>query len=441
MRSVSKMRLAALAVGAALVGAAATVACARGGRAGFGTPDEVPYFVGEACEGGTCASSACVTTISGSALAPNGRDPLYAAVVYVPMAPLSPFSEGATCARCDVVSGAPLVSAVTGPDGRFRLEVPPTRPLDLVVQVGKWRRRITLDALVPCADNPVPAERSRLPRTHAEGDIPLHAVTTGNCDRLECVLRKIGVADSEFTLPAAGGRVHLYRENGASIPGIPPADELTGSPSSLARYDVVLFDCAGEQVEKPTAHKQNVVDFTTHGGRLFVSHFSYVWLYAIAPFAATASWNTGAAIPSFDRVPAKLDTSHPRGAAFARWMARVGALASEGDRMIDVLDPRFDALAIFPPAARWIYTDSPPSVQEFTFDTPIGANPSEQCGRVTFGDFHVTGAACTPDGFAFPTECESPSSAMTPQERVMEFMLFDLASCPQSFGPPPVLVR
>jgi hypothetical protein len=41
------------------------------------------------------------------------------------------------------------------------------------------------------------------------------AVVTGSADAMECVIRKVGVSDSEFTLPSGQGRVHLYRANGA----------------------------------------------------------------------------------------------------------------------------------------------------------------------------------------------------------------------------------
>ncbi|MGC4092542.1 MAG: hypothetical protein QM756_32620 [Polyangiaceae bacterium] len=40
------------------------------------------------------------------------------------------------------------------------------------------------------------------------------AMVTGDVDALECVLRKVGVADSEFTLPTGTGRIHMYRSNG-----------------------------------------------------------------------------------------------------------------------------------------------------------------------------------------------------------------------------------
>ena len=79
------------------------------------------------------------------------------------------------------------------------------------MQVGKWRRQITIPSSQTCKDNPLTDKnQTRLPRTSAEGHIPRIAVTTGGSDALECLLRRIGIADTEFTTDAGAGRVHLY---------------------------------------------------------------------------------------------------------------------------------------------------------------------------------------------------------------------------------------
>ena len=64
----------------------------------------------------------------------------------------------------------------------------------------------------------------------------------------------------------------------------------------------------------------------------------------------------------------------------------------------------------------------------YTFNTPVGAAPTAQCGRVMYSDFHVsTGATGTG---TFPAECSLGTGVkLTPQEKVLEYMLFDLTSC------------
>jgi hypothetical protein len=61
----------------------------------------------------------------------------------------------------------------------------------------------------------------------------------------------------------------------------------------------------------------------------------------------------------------------------------------------------------------------------YTFDTPVGAAASSLCGKVLFEDYHVEDAVT--GGTVFPAEC--PGGTMTPQEKLLEFELFDLASC------------
>jgi hypothetical protein len=107
----------------------------------------------------------------------------------------------------------------------------------------------------PCTDTALDAELTRLPRTQAEGNIPHMAIATGTYDPFECTLRKIGIADSEFTAPAGTGRVHFYPFGGAHIAGAPKVsgDDLAGSLPTLRQYDIVLFPCddPGDRTRRP----------------------------------------------------------------------------------------------------------------------------------------------------------------------------------------------
>ena len=67
----------------------------------------------------------------------------------------------------------------------------------------------------------------------------------------------------------------------------------------------------------------------------------------------------------------------------------------------------------------------------FSFDTPVNAPPSPDggapnyCGRAVFSDLHVGGDPSVSDN---APGCDS-NVPLSPQERALEFMLFDLSSC------------
>jgi hypothetical protein len=156
----------------------------------------------------TCANPNVSTTVSGTVLAPNGVDPLVSVLVYVPNGTVQPFKPNVACDICGApASDSPLVQTVTTVDGTFTLtNVPVGANIPLVIQTGRWRRQVTIPNVVSCTDTPVASSLTRLPRNQGEGDIPLMAFATGYVDALECVLRKVGVDDAEFTAPGGGGR-------------------------------------------------------------------------------------------------------------------------------------------------------------------------------------------------------------------------------------------
>lgn len=190
------------------------------------------------CEGLACAIAECgtaKTTLTGTVIAPTPKqfgkpDPIYNAIVYVPNAELHPFPQGVTCDKCGTVtSGNPVVTALSADDGTFALEnVPSGDNIPLVIQIGRWRRRVTIPHVEACKTTELDAEQTRLPRNRFEGDIPQMALVTSPFDPTECILRKIGIDDSEFTTPSEDGRVHLYDGGGAAL-----ANKTTPSSADL----------------------------------------------------------------------------------------------------------------------------------------------------------------------------------------------------------------
>jgi hypothetical protein len=353
---------------------------------------------------------------------------------------VSAFTPGVACGACgSQISGSPLVSINTGVDGKFVLDnVPVGTNIPLVMQIGRWRRKVTIPNVASCTTTAVSAILTRLPKNQAEGDIPLMAFATSDIDALECVLRKIGIQDSEFSNPAAqggSGRIRFYRgedDPGAQISaGTPSAAQLwDGATPDINQYDMVFFPCQGGVLPSPktSLQQQTVIDYANLGGRVFATHFSYGWLFNAAPFSGTAAWNV-------EQHPYPLDatgfinTSFNRGQQLAQWLVNVGASTTSGQIPLQVLRHDFDG--VVPPSLLWISLDPnnpqwPGAPLQYTFDTPVGAPPANQCGRVLFNDYHVenvSGAGAK----TFPTECNP--GAMTAQEKLLEYMIFDVGAC------------
>jgi len=391
----------------------------------------------------TCAPGV-VTTLSGTVVSParTSPDPIYNAVVYIPNEAVPALRPGVACDRCSAGSlGAPVVSARTGPDGRFVLrDVPVGANIPLVVQIGRWRRQVTLSTVNPCVDNVLTADQTRLPRNRAEGDIPLMAMVTGRVDGLECVLRKIGIDDAEFTTPSGPGRVQLYVHpsglgRGGNIAGAPDVSALYPA-ATLDRYDMVLLACQGRDFDKTTTAERAILEYANRGGRVFATHYSYSWLHQIAPLSGAARWTPNDEV--WSGITGRINTTFPRGRDFSEWLRIVGA--TSGPDQIAIAEPRPVVTSVNPPTQMWIDTrDEGPSdrratVQHLTANMPWRAAVGAECGRVLFSAFHVNHDD-PPEGRTFPGYCSN--GPMTATEKVLEFMLFDLASCVEPDLPGP----
>jgi hypothetical protein len=412
--------------------------------AGQSCGPRVPNFCGAPCplcsQIPKCESGRTTvrgTVITGAAINP---DPVYGATVFIPNLPpgdkLPPLPAGPSCSQCTPLTGdATVTAAISGPDGAFSLyDVPAGTGIPLVVQLGRWRYETTID-VTPCTDNPLPLGKARLPRTQWEGNIPLTAIATGNLDALECVLRKMGVADTEFSNPTGAGRIQLYRNNGAVYDAATPNQAvLVDAPAAWDKYDQILFACEGIQTDETAPALQNFINYTNKGGRVLATHFSYTWLYQNGAFATAGAWQVNQPPPPSPLI-ANIDTTTQRGQDFATWLGLVGALSTSTPPQIAIGDPRHDLNAV--PAGlggqRWIYSDSPSNVQEMVVTTPVGASPDQSCGRVIYTDFHVANAAN--GALTFPAECTG--NDLTPQEKLLEFALLHLGSCPGFNGTPP----
>ncbi|MBX3185586.1 MAG: carboxypeptidase regulatory-like domain-containing protein [Labilithrix sp.] len=395
-----------------------------------------------ACVGLECRKVTCSgggkTTLSGTVYDPSGSVPLYNALVYVPNAPVDAFVPGVVCDQCGTVpSGRPIATALTNAKGEFVLEdVPVGADVPLVVQIGRWRRQITVPSVAQCADTPLAKDLTRLPRNKDEGDIPKIAITTGSADSLECFVRKLGV-EAEIGNPDGAARIHLFRGNGAQIDAsTPAATALWNDADALKRYDMVILSCEGDEHNqtKSAAARSNLKSYLDAGGRVFASHFHYTWFKnGPADLAKTASWapNQNAGDQTVD-----IDTSFAKGEAFADWLVNVGASTTRAKVAMTELRRNVTTVpgaGAAPDASRrWIHAPNQ-DTKFYSFNAPVDLAPEQQCGRGVYTDIHVSSGDDSTG--TFPGNCKT--TGFTAQEKALLFLLFDLASCVQDDDEPP----
>jgi hypothetical protein len=75
-----------------------------------------------------------------------------------------------------------------------------------------------------------------------------------------------------------------------------------------------------------------------------------------------------------------------------------------------------------------------PRIQQLSFNTPYAAAETAICGRVAYSGFHVANASDNSNSY-FPGICTN-TGELSAQEKVLAFMLFDLATCVSAGDPP-----
>ncbi len=452
------------------------------------TPDVITADA--ACTAGlACFQVNCVprglapdaTILTGTVYAPNGTLPLYGVNVYVPFSDPGPLATGVTCDNCNNgLLGGAVVSTTTDEAGNFTLRnVPATDAVPLVIQVGKWRRQLIVPHVDACVSAPVatvdttlPKSRSDLsPNTAVDGngqpkvDMPFIAVTTGAFDALECLVYKLGIDPTEITNDAGGGHVQLFANGGAghgegattfdpAWPGGPglafgDAETLWATTASLSKYDIVMFSCEGGQYQasKPQSAMQALHDYASAGGRVFMSHWQNIWIggeggnlsHGLTDWEAVATFDYDAPEDQDDAIASIDENSNAKGPSFATWLVNVGASTTRDQ--IPISEARYTLASNDPmQSERWAYVDpmlpannSHTSVQDLQFTTPLDVDGSQRCGKVVFSDMHVASGSTSSSSVPYPNGCAVDSNGqlepLSPQEKALAFIFFDIAAC------------
>ena len=406
----------------------------------------------------------CNTRITGIVTAPNGVDPIPGARVFLPKGTPPAFPTEIRCEACGPGDeGVDVVSRTdSAADGRFTLrglpELLPGGKAAIYIQKGRWRRRMEVPVR-PCQDNLLSLGEAHLPRSKAEGDLPQMAVAVGDFDAIECVLQHIGIDAREFTSPKEGGAVHLFENEQRQLGGAPgqvPLDQLLLDLRAMRKYHILLLNCTDTGGIEPFVRdplvQKNILDYVTQGGRLYTTDWTYNFVAQQPEWSPYLCFDDGStcgtvggrnfqgAATGFPgnftaAVPPKASRPNTQDAVqgLDDWLRLPQFNLTGGQVPItDLLLGWALMKGTAPnmtryPTLTWLHgtTNGAERPLSVTFDYP----QPQACGRILYSSQHTRGHQV--GGVAFPRYCPKDVIA---QERVLEYLLFEVAACVPILG-------
>jgi hypothetical protein len=430
-----------------LVFAACAAETRRGGPDGGGSPLDLaggppPDFAVDPSSTFSAMCSGTPTVLTGKITAPNGADPIVGASAYVPLA-TAPFPPGVACDLCATPIDTIAVSVTTGPDGTFSLDIsslPAASQISFTVSKGRFRRN-TMVAVTACQSNALTAPNTVLPsKTGTGDDIPKIAVSTGNKDQLDIVLAAMGL-DTTAGFDCYEGRkttTTTLTSPCGSRTGLMAIETMLADSTQLANYNLVFLSCApGKFASLPSATQttiaSNLKDWAAKGGRLFVTDNSYEYLAQAFPAAVTfmnASTLDGANVGvGSSSAPAQY-TGRVNNTTLLAWLVSMGVVASGTTTLaltgylndwsvvqsvpmgtVDVVDAT-DAVAYTTVGGT---TKGSPTTYPQSVEFDVNDATGNACGRAIYTSYHTLPGAT--------------AASLAPQERILEYLMFEAGSC------------
>lgn len=411
----------------------AACASACGPRADVDDGDGV-----NACPAGT------QTELRGRVLAPNGIDPIPGALVYVPRE-LAPFPPSVQCEVCDQVIENAIVFTSSDVDGTFRLGPLPTAadqlpgaPVEVVAQIGRFRRLATITISNPCGENVAPDAAFRLPSRSAGHDsVPRIAVVTGAFDVMECVLVDLGLDPDAFDLYDG------YRAvAGGNTPGtVAPFDTLLRDLNRMTTYDVIFINCSSNQYETMLTDatvRANLQAYSRAGGRLYVTDWSYDYIEQVEEFASRIDFAPDASGPAPELANAAqvgqggiTTEAYVHDDEMVAWLEAVERVSGESiigdDRRVHI-EHFLGSWAMQLAGTAKVWLTGKVSGGGLEQELPLTTSfDYEQCGRVLYTSYHTLGREPSAPDATFPSYCRTGN--LSPQERVLMYLILHISDC------------
>lgn len=385
------------------------------------------------------------TEVRGTVLTPNGEDPVPGAVVYAVQGTPPAIDPGVACDTCQIPSGA-LAFTQTGIDGVFSLQhvLDAGGEVNVVIQKGRFRRVVPV-RFDGCNALALDAAQTRLPGRRSEGDMPRILVATNVLDNISRVLNRVGIMDFDTRDGCRTARAGADLTRATSC----PFGALLADRAQLEQYNIVFapcgalgFDHSGQIMDEPQNARivANLREFVSRGGRLYASDTAYTFFERVLPGAVLFAMGNDAQRGTRDpaNVGAGGSPTTPRqytGRAsdpeLNEWLRARGALMADGTLTLGGFIGHWGAIDTVPASTRtWVRGEV-----EWWSTSGTGSMPVGERALTVTSDARGTGAGCGRAVFtSYEVDPRTMSTTLTPQERVLEWLLFELGGCVQPPG-------
>lgn len=380
------------------------------------------------------------TRLVGTVTAPNGIDPIAGARVFIPN---------------DI--GDPIVITKTEVDGSFSLfGVPFGEQVPLFIEKGGFLRTLALKNVESCTSRTLTADEARLPKNQKEGRLPKLAVGQGDYDQIECVLRTMGVDDSEFTSPTEKGAIHLYNNRGDAETAELYA--LFADAGNMAAYDLIFVNCTAwtfPDVTKYPSFPENIRKYVDGGGRLYATDWAYDAIEQVPAFSPYIDFYGGTSgIEPEQQRSADYDgaavsnnlsalTASVSSEPLASWLEETQSVSDGQNVLIQDFLPDWALMEATAadqatyPSTTWVHGTASVTGNQEAKDRPLTVTFERgECGRVLYSSYHTRHGVDGHNAGPFPSYCRSSTSDILPQERILEYLILELSACERELKEP-----
>jgi hypothetical protein len=266
--------------------------------------------------------------------------------------------------------------------------------------------------------------------------IPRIAVATGDYDKMECVLRKMGLADGTYDLYEGAKFLR-------SRPARPSFSSLVRDLKKMKGYNVIFINCTDNTFESELQNSlvlQNLSAYVQSGGRLYVTDWSYDWVEQVGAFAPFIDFEPGpsGAVPEGHN-KAALGASNLRlmadikDARMARWLTLFRGVVQNSKSLIQHFLLNWVIMhKTHKDATVWVEGVIRSRTGLIQGRRPLTVTFNfKNCGKILFSSYHTEGRddelkAYPLPAKPFPQYC---GPGFSPQDRILEYLIFDIANC------------